>query len=223
MTSWTNITCAFVSISCRFLSKYRDYDIYFNVVSVSASTGLSVTSHLCHEDVCCDFTYGFYQTSSQEPSYHYAAAVYHGNRTFDGFADGGVVACAILACQTDDIATCGVRNESLTFRHQWHTLEITGSFPNGQQFFYLPTSLDTSIMPFTVDEFYYEQKVVDSNTYNISIKSLGRIRDFYAFGIYGRDFNLDEVEAEHGSAGFTKISYILLIFVSFVAIIRNMM
>lgn len=123
-----------------------------------ASFGESNSLIQCHGNFCCSFKYGFYTTSSEEPSYHFAAAVYHGNRTFDGFADGGVLACAVLACQTSDIATCGVRNESLSFTHQWHTLEINGSFPSGDQFFYLPTSVDTSIMPFAVNEFDYEQK-----------------------------------------------------------------
>jgi pantetheine hydrolase len=87
--------------------------------------------------------------------YHYALAVYHGNRTFDGFATGGVVACAVLACTNLDVATCGVRDETLGFAHQWRDLEVTGEFPYGDDFFYLPSTLDESVMPFGVNEFNY--------------------------------------------------------------------
>lgn len=66
-------------------------------------------------------------------------------------------ACAILACQTAEIATCGVRNESLAFAHTFDKIEITGTFPGGDQFFYLPTTLDQSIMPLDVNAFSYQK------------------------------------------------------------------
>lgn len=78
-----------------------------------------------------------------------------------GIMDGsgyGVTVCAVIACQTRDIATCGVRNESLSFGHHWHTLQITtGQFPIGDQFLYFPTTLDSSIMPFNVNEIAMSQ------------------------------------------------------------------
>ena len=86
--------------------------------------------------------------------------VYHGNRTFDGYADGGVIACAVIACHSSDMATCGTRNETLEFVHEWYKLEITGTFPYGEQFFYLPTTLDESVMPFRVEEFQYAQRKI---------------------------------------------------------------
>lgn len=64
----------------------------------------------------------------------------------------GVTVCAVIACQTHDIATCGVRNESLSFDQDWHTLHITGQFPIGDQYLYFPTTLDSSIMPFKVNQ-----------------------------------------------------------------------
>lgn len=125
--------------------------------------GASMESEECYGDFCCNFKYSFNTRESTEPHYSFAMAVYHGNRTFDGFADGGVVACAVLACQSRDIATCGVRNESLAFIHQWYELKITGTFPYGDQFFYLPTTLDSSVMPFRVEEFDYEATKVSTS------------------------------------------------------------
>lgn len=70
----------------------------------------------------------------------------------------GITVCAVIACQTTDIATCGARSETINFDSHWHSLAITGQFPSGDQFFYSPTTLDTIIMPFMVNEFDYAQK-----------------------------------------------------------------
>lgn len=119
---------------------------------------------LCSNGICCDFKFRYGATRmTNNPYYRMALAVYHGNRTFDGFADGGVIACAVIACQTQNIATCGIRNETLEFVHPWTSLEISGSFPHGDQFFYLPTTLDEAVMPFDVDEFDYQLRQVQWN------------------------------------------------------------
>jgi hypothetical protein len=41
------------------------------------------------------------------------------------------------------------------------------------------------------------------------MKSAGKIRDFYAFGIYGRDFSLDS-QPEKDSAGILMTSSVLI-------------
>lgn len=98
-----------------------------------------------------------------EDHYKQAVGFYHGKRTFDGFADGGVVVCAIIACQSEDISTCGVRNESLKMRYEFDEIEIRGELPfDDGQFFYLPTSLDTSILPLSPEKFQWNQNTETS-------------------------------------------------------------
>jgi hypothetical protein len=118
------------------------------------------TMSSCHEKQCCDFKLRYRAGVKHENHYEYATAVYHGGRTFDGFADGGVVACAIIACQSRNISTCGVRNEILENNFDWLEIDISGNFPNQDgQFFYLPTTLDTSILPLGPDEFNFNASV----------------------------------------------------------------
>lgn len=116
----------------------------------------------CYGELCCTFDYDIEMIIANKPHYRYAFVVYHGKRTFSGLADGGVVVCAVIACQSDDIATCGVRNDTLEFVHRWHKLEIHGSFPYGDQYHYMPNTLDSSIMPFGVTEFVFERKMLES-------------------------------------------------------------
>lgn len=54
--------------------------------------------------------------------------------------------------------------------------------------------------------------------------SLGDLKnEFYAFGIYGRDFNLDvyEDEDEKGAAGALQISSVLIALAAIAVIIRG--
>lgn len=64
----------------------------------------------------------------------------------------GITVCAVVACTTYDKSTCGLRNESLSFDREWHSLQITSTFPTDDHSLYFPTTLDTSIMPFKVNE-----------------------------------------------------------------------
>ncbi|XP_037050780.1 vanin-like protein 2 [Bradysia coprophila] len=169
----------------------ENYTVQF--LHYPSSTGSTYFMTLCHdENYCCKFVYGFEKLSTEEMSYIYAAVVFHGIRIMDG-SGYGVTVCAVIACQTYDKSTCGVRNESLSFDHDWHTLEITGQFPIGDQYIYFPTTLDSSIMPLKINQFGVTKALLssDSSIMEYSMKSRGKIREFYTFGIYGRDFSLD--------------------------------
>lgn len=65
-------------------------------------------------------------------------------------------------------------------------------------------------------------ETLENFDYSISMKSVGNIRDFYSFGIYGRDFNLDEY-TEPDSAGILKISTLLIALSAAIAAYRNIM
>lgn len=122
----------------------------------------SNTVEQCHGDFCCTFNYNIEIITTNKPHYRHAFAVYHGKRSFSGLTDAGVVVCAVIACQSNDVSSCGVRNETLEFVHHWHKLEIFGKFPYGDQYNYMPNTLDSSIMPFGVNEIRFEQKTVES-------------------------------------------------------------
>lgn len=140
-------------------------------MNVPSPVGQSYGINLCHDEYCCTFNYGFETPSPQELSFNYAAVVYHGTRKhlcqtsstnrsikcslFTGQMDGsgyGTMVCAVIACQAQDISTCGVRNETFSFDREWHTLYITSEFPADDHSLYFPTTLDSSIMPFKVNQ-----------------------------------------------------------------------
>ncbi|KAG5672445.1 hypothetical protein PVAND_002573 [Polypedilum vanderplanki] len=169
----------------------------------------SYDEKLCESETCCNIKVNYTVTYSDRiPHYQYTLAFYHGKRTFDGFANGGSVVCTILACQSTNISTCGVRNEELDSIHIWSSIEIDAELPTkDDQFLYLPTSLDTSILPLQPEFFEYETKeTAASDTIKITMKLNSHADSLITFGIYGRDFNLDE-----NSGSIHKISIILML------------
>jgi hypothetical protein len=122
------------------------------------------TQRRCQDRTCCSFDI-YYKVENPENKRHYEYAVgfFHGKRTFDGFADGGVIACAIIACQSTNISTCGVRDEELITAHVFADITISGNLPfDDGQYFYLPTSLDTSILPLNPEKFHWNQNTQTS-------------------------------------------------------------
>lgn len=169
--------------------------------------------------------------------------VKNGQRTFDGFADGGVVVCAVIACWSDDLKSCGVRfndSSNLDGSVRFTRIEVAGTFLYDDQYFILPTQLDTKIMPFGINEFEYVEGstfewegLVFYNSYlflkilimitlsvfnrkpsrNITMNLLQPHDDLLAFGIYGRNFNLDS------AANTSVLSFIILIIGMFITYI----
>lgn len=93
--------------------------------------------------------------------------MYHGNRTFDGFADGLVYSCAILACKNESLSSCGVRFEDTSVVEnsiEFEKIKISGLFKDSDQFFTIPSSVDTNIIPLHPTDFIYDE----SRTFNIN-------------------------------------------------------
>lgn len=148
--------------------------------------------------------------------------MYNNNRTFDGFADGGVVACAIFACSTDDISSCAVRKDDIKNTIIFTKIHITGTFPYDDQYFIIPSTLDTSIMPLNPDQFtYMESSTFTKNKHdyrNITITSSGNFANLMSFGIYGRNFNLDD--DDDNSVGTVTFSAFVLVLGVLINLIR---
>lgn len=154
---------------------------------------------LCQETVCCNFTLKYTVTVPSVPYqafYSYVLAVSDIKRTFDGFADGMITACAIFAC-TDaaDRKTCGTRFTdrvtTVVDAVRFDSIDIVGEFPDGENVFHLPNSVDTSILPLEVDEIEYSETSFDEGDTprkRIEYKLVKPRSDLLTFAIWGRQF-----------------------------------
>uniref|UniRef100_A0A8D8FJ40 Vanin-like protein 1 n=1 Tax=Culex pipiens TaxID=7175 RepID=A0A8D8FJ40_CULPI len=155
---------------------------------------------LCQNRLCCNFTidYDLAGPVTTQPFYRYKMAILDGKRTFDGFADGYITACAIFACTGTTLDTCATRFEhsaNTVPMFVFNSIELTGTFPGGEEVFLLPNSVDTSILPLEVDEIEYSEEIVtkDGKPFvEITHKLVKPRSDLYSFAIWGRKFDQDQ-------------------------------
>ena len=76
-----------------------------------SSKASTVNETLCYANFCCNFVvdYEIGTFTEGDHFYKYRLAVYDGNRTFDGLADGDVFSCGVIACTKDTLESCGTR------------------------------------------------------------------------------------------------------------------
>lgn len=185
----------------------------------STNTSLNESFTLCHSpeeashNLCCDFeiSTAWRSVPQNSVSYKYKAAVFMGNRTFDGVADGNMTACAILACKDSSIASCGIRylaNETtVESEFTFEKIVIKGNFPK-VNVFTLPNSLNFNVSPYPTSDFtYVEETNARSSNKEITMSLLTSKTDLFTFAIYGRDFR---------SSGNKIASTIVMILTAFV-------
>lgn len=86
--------------------------------------------------------------------------MFHGNRTFDRFADGDVYSCAIFACTNESLSSCALRFRDTSLVEnsiEFTKIQISGFFKYGHRYFTIPNGVDTSLIPLHPSEFVYEE------------------------------------------------------------------
>ncbi|XP_058463790.1 vanin-like protein 1 [Malaya genurostris] len=174
----------------------RDQLDTYETVNLPLESSNNYTLTLCQTSLCCNFTlnYTVNLPVSNQQFYRYRLAVNNGARTFDGFADGFITACAIFACTGDNLETCGARfeNSNTTVNAiQFNSIDLHGVFPGDDEVFLMPNSVDMSILPLEVDEFQYSERkfLEDTKTFKEIRHTLISPRsDLFTFAIWGRQF-----------------------------------
>lgn len=103
---------------CKFLDNCVLFSNYFSGhTSVLLNTKVNeIKEEVCNGaevNICCHFhikfKYDEQLTLKGKNAYTYHLAAFNGVRTFAGFRDGGIEACAVLACLNASITSCGIR------------------------------------------------------------------------------------------------------------------
>lgn len=211
----------------KTLKLKRDHlDRYDTVLIENANSAIEVQQNITitHNSVKCVFRIrnsGRMNTNSR--NYRYRAAAYDGNRTFSGFADGGVATCAIFACLNTELSSCGLRDETYESNIEWTSIQLYATMPTDSQgqYFYMPTTLDTSIMPLGPESFFYSTTSAGPVQITFVMVSNGSLKDLLTFGIYGRNFNLDSRPDDKDDADASNVvvaSWMLVTSITFATI-----
>ncbi|KAG5670804.1 hypothetical protein PVAND_001042 [Polypedilum vanderplanki] len=194
----------------------RDFLDFYEMEFIDDINGTHYQENdFCESEICCKIKVNFTILNSEEvPHYQYAMAFFHGNRTFQGFADANITACALIACPSRNTSSCGSRNEELENFHTWTSIEVEIETPKKDgNIFYMPTSLDSSIMPLQPGDFDYEEIDLKNERVRNVMKLNSHVDELLTFGIYGFDYDLDY---KPENSGEKHEVFVILIAVSFV-------
>jgi pantetheine hydrolase len=145
----------------------------------------------------CEFhlNYTEHDIYDDEKHFGFRLAAYSGTRSYEGIINAGELHCAIVSCSDpSDEDTCGqkVTSERSTPSVTFHQIVIKLNLHDDEEKNYLimPTSLDTSILPLSSHLYQFKHMHV-SGGQKYSMKSVQVNETMMTFGIYGRNFKLD--------------------------------
>ncbi|XP_070504524.1 vanin-like protein 2 [Chironomus tepperi] len=152
--------------------------------------------HLKNGEVECKFVLNFTDISlndSESIGYTYKFAVFSGKRNLANIVNAGEMYCSIIPCLNDDLKTCGYKlkdSRKLVPSTVFHSISITMTVSNigKDDCLIMPTSLDFSILPLNIDSFRF----TEINQHAFKIEASKNLSNILTFGIYGRNFSLDE-------------------------------
>lgn len=152
---------------------------------------------ICQNDLCCSFKIILERrnVSSDSQSYNYRMAVYNGERTYTGFGEGYFQICAILACTSSNMSSCGtVFSSDIREANDFvfKQILIEGKFKDERKMLIMPNSLDTSLLSLNPKDFQFEIKE------HYVRYELSRAADnLITFGIYANVFDVADPGGQH--------------------------
>lgn len=151
--------------STRFtqLSLLRDYNLdIFNTTLLSESFIVS-NEVLCHHSFCCQFHVERVkiQDSLTHSAYRYRLAAYQGDKTtFQRIDSSNQSVCAIIACTGSELYSCGhifPETVSVGNKYYFKAINITGNFVKSDRRLIMPSTVNSVMMPLTVDSYYWSE------------------------------------------------------------------
>lgn len=158
------------------------------------------------DNVSCEFNVNFTKldVSDEDVGYGYRLAVFSGVRNYANIVNGGEIHCAIIPCiDENDEETCGhnvKESERLVPSVEFQDIFIKLIVNDDEEsYLVMPTTLDTSINPLATRKYVFLHHI-EGESQNYSIKSTVDLSNLMTFGIYGRNFNLDNKVFENDEA-----------------------
>ncbi|RZC40883.1 CN hydrolase domain containing protein, partial [Asbolus verrucosus] len=188
----------FKSPAQDLLARNVDAVIQPSISIILDTSKTDLSEQVCHADqICCDFTAKITTTASsaEKNSYTYHLVAYSGVRSFNGFYNGGIEVCGIIACLNSSLSSCGQRfanYDDIEWPIKFEEITIKASFENDENKTQYPNSLLSSIRPIPVSQTVWEKKEVEGQKSTERTFSLAQPQDrILTFAIYGRNFAQD--------------------------------
>ncbi|XP_034490307.1 vanin-like protein 2 [Drosophila innubila] len=203
------------------VATFRDYNVDIFQTQLLEADFLNATQKLCHNDFCCDFQVlrRPIGSSVDYAAYRYRLAVYRGNETTFIRVDRSEQAiCAIFACTTEHLLSCGrifPAAQNVANKLYFEKIHISGVFPAAPRRLIMPSTLDGVFLPLDVAQYKFEESppAKELKHTRIDMQLIQPKNDLLTFGIWANYFtelptshNLDHLQptlggGSTGSAG----------------------
>lgn len=176
----------------------RDYNLDLSKTFPLDPIEDNFTRSLCYGDLCCDFEV----TQTLKPlkadvkfinslylGYQYRFVVYSGPGTFQRTEKSEIGFCALVACTTRDLSSCGNRSsfpkERLLLKDFLHFTSVTIKAEYRKRFrmLVMPMTVNSDLETLPADSYDFER---NDNFYKMSLKKSKM--DILTFGLYGNYF-----------------------------------
>ncbi|KAL7286036.1 hypothetical protein TKK_0019645 [Trichogramma kaykai] len=170
---------------------------------------------ICHNETCCEFHVHWQVWDKQAEAmardrdyktYTYRMVAFDGVRPFHDFMVAGVQICAVVACAGPELEDCSTRwnsfNNTVLYPSSFRQLKIDLKFPADEQgaperSSYAPTTF-RGVMERSLEPYEYEFNQTEAGIGMELLNRRNRLSmDLLTFGIYGRRFDRDIVNAEN--------------------------
>ncbi|KAH8396330.1 hypothetical protein KR222_008493 [Zaprionus bogoriensis] len=204
------------------LATHRDFNVDVFSTELLQPDFLNVSRRtLCHEArFCCEFSLQRRQiegsgTVAGAESYRYRLGAYWGNETTFIRVDRSEQAiCALFACLSEDLFSCGrifPANRTVVNSHYFESISIVGVFPAAPRRLIIPSTLDGVMLPLDVAQYSWTESpaavLLQETAVELALTSPKN--DLLTFGIWANYFtnltsshNLDHMQpgwnATHG-------------------------
>lgn len=141
------------------LDLLRDYNVDIFNTTLLPESFTEVNEVLCHNHFCCKFQVQRVKIadSLRHSSYRYRLAAYSGSQTtFLRIDSSNQSVCALMACTGEELYTCGhIFPEQVLVGNKYYfkTINITGDFPKSPKRLIMPSTVNSVMLPLTVDSF----------------------------------------------------------------------
>lgn len=176
----------------------RDYNLDLFTTFLLDPVEDNFNKTLCHGDLCCDFEVS--QTLKQLKTdikfinnlyigYQYRFVVYSGAGTFQRMEKSEIGVCALVACTTRDLSSCGNRDnlpkDRLFLKEQLYFTNITikAEYRRRSKMLVMPMTVNSDLETLNTDSYTFGKK---ETVYEMSLKKSKM--DILTFGLYGNYF-----------------------------------
>lgn len=116
-----------------------------------------------NKDICCTFDIKMKtkEILTNKIAYNYKLIANYSTKMYSIDRECGEIYCAVIACKTNNPKSCGRRfkiNNNLVNAVEFEKIEIKAKikYNNSSDLLIMPTTLDTSILPFDLNEYKFE-------------------------------------------------------------------